>query len=79
MVAEQKEGKLLHVYKTDKDMQIHSVSECFDQENFISADEGRINMFNLERKNDPIYSLIDYERRSSTSEDEVIKFMTTNT
>ena len=35
-------------------------------------------MFNIDRKEGSIYSLIDYERKSSTFEDERITHMTNN-
>ena len=78
IINEQKEGKMLTVFKTDKEQHLHSVSACIDNETFIAADESRINMFHLERKESSIFSLVDYERKSTTFEDERITYMTNN-
>lgn len=47
-------------------------------ENFLAADESRINMFCLEKTEAPIYNLIDYERKNSCFEDERITSCTYN-
>lgn len=41
-------------------------------ETFLSADESRINLWNLERRSEPVYSLIEYKRNKVKSEDEAI-------
>ena len=69
---------MLEVFKTDKEQHLHSVSASRDFETFLTADESRINMFHLERKQSSIYSLIDYERKSTTFDDERITSMTNN-
>jgi hypothetical protein len=42
---------------------LHSLSLSPDMENFIAADENRINLWNLERpKESSVYNLYDYNR-----------------
>ena len=44
-----------------------------DAENFIAADENRINLWNLERSSDrSVYNLVDYNRQRAAEEDELI-------
>ena len=69
---EGKEGKLLGTFKTGKEQHLHSLSQAADNENFLAADESRINLFNLERQDAKIYNLVDYERRHSSFADERI-------
>lgn len=76
LVTEQKEGKLLQTFKTDKEQHLHSVSVSLDCENFLAADESRINMFNLHRSKDPIFQLIDYDRKAPSIDEERITSMT---
>ena len=45
---------------------------AYDGENFLTADEARVDLWNVEKKNDTVYNLVDYERRHSTFEDERI-------
>jgi len=47
-------------------------------ENFLAADESRINMFNVHKSTDPVYNLIDYERKNTCFEDERITSCTYN-
>ena len=42
-------------------------------ENFIAADENRINLWNLERAGDrAVYNLLDYDRQKVSEEDEIV-------
>ena len=49
-----------------------------DNEIFFASDESRINMFHIEKSQSQIYNLIDYERKSTTVEDEMITNLTVN-
>ena len=63
VISESKEGKHVATYKSGKEQHLHTVSLAFDQENFITADESRINLWNLERPGEhPVYNLLDYNR-----------------
>ena len=72
LVTEQKEGKLMKIFKTEKEQHLHSVTSSSDCDTFVAADESRINMYNIEYKDRPIYNLIDYERKNTTFDDERI-------
>ena len=41
-------------------------------ENFLTADEARVDLWNVEKTNDTVYSLVDFGRRHSSFEDERI-------
>ena len=44
-----------------------------DMENFIAADENRINLWNLDRPGDSaVYNLLDYDRQRAGEDDELI-------
>ena len=45
---------------------------AYDGENFLTADESRVDLWNIEKTNDTVYNLVDYERRHSAFEDERI-------
>lgn len=63
VVSETKEGKHTATFKTGKEQHLHSLSMAPDMENFIAADENRINLWNLERPGDSsVYNLLDYNR-----------------
>jgi serine/threonine-protein phosphatase 2A regulatory subunit B len=71
--SESKEGKLVATFKTGKEQHLHSVSLAADGENFLTADESRINLWNIEhRAQHPVYNLVDYNRHKVTEEDEMI-------
>ena len=73
LVSESKEGKHVSTFQTGKEHRLHSLSLSPDMENFISADENRINLWNLERSNEQsVYNLVDYNRQRATDEDEII-------
>ena len=71
-ISSSKQGKHLATYKSCKEDKLHSISMAHDRENFITADEARVDLWNIEKTNDTVYSLVDYERRHSTFEDERI-------
>ena len=63
VVSESKEGKQVGAFSTGKEQHLHSLSLAPDMENFIAADENRINLWNLERPGEnSVYSLLDYNR-----------------
>lgn len=63
VVGESKEGKHITTFQTGKEQHLHSISLSPDMENFIAADENRINLWNLERpKESSVYNLYDYNR-----------------
>ena len=73
VVGESKEGKEVATFQTGKEQHLHSLSLAPDMENFIAADESRINLWNLDRpKESSVYSLIDYNRQRATEDDELI-------
>ena len=41
-------------------------------ENFICADASKVNLWNLERSKDSVYNLVDYNRRKTSDDDELI-------
>lgn len=47
--VEGKTSKLMHTFKTGKEHHLHSMSQSADSENFLTADESSINLFNIER------------------------------
>jgi serine/threonine-protein phosphatase 2A regulatory subunit B len=57
-----KEGKLVNTFKTGMEHHLHSVSMCPDRENFLTAEQNVINLWNLERPGSEVYSLIDNNR-----------------
>jgi len=61
VLAESQEGKHIATFKTGDEQHIHSLALSPDGENFICADESRINLWNLEYTSKrPVYNLIDY-------------------
>ncbi len=73
VVSESKEGKHFYTYKTGNEAHIHSLTMCPDHENFINADDNIVNLWNIERPGkNPVYNLIDYERRKAVDDDEII-------
>ena len=61
-------------YKSCKEERLHSLSLAPDHETFITADESRVDLWNIEKTVDSVYNLIDYERRNPTLEDERIMY-----
>ena len=73
VVSESKEGRECATFKTGKEQHLHSLSLAPDMENFIAADENRINLWNLERPGEnSVYSLLDYNRQRAGEEDEMV-------
>ena len=56
-------------YKSCKEDRLHSLSLATDRDTFITADEGWIDLWNIERTNNVVYNLVDYDRKKSTPED----------
>lgn len=60
-------------FKTGKEQNLHSLSLSPDCENFLATDKSRIWLWNLERSGqNPVYSLIDYNRDKVSDDDEQI-------
>ena len=73
LVSESKEGKHVSTFQTGKEQHLHSLSLAPDEENFLSSDENRINLWNLERPAEhDVYNLVDYNRQRAAEEDELI-------
>lgn len=72
--GQSKQGKHLATYRSCKEDRLHTVSLAPDSENFITADEARVDLWNVEKTADSVYSLIDYEKRGKdfTEDDERI-------
>jgi len=51
VIGESQEVKLIASFKTGLEQHLHSISMCPDRENFITSDENRVNLWNLERTN----------------------------
>ena len=67
------EGREVRTFKSLFDYHLHSLSLMDDCEHFLTADQSRINLWNLHSRGNPVYSLIDYNRHKVYAEDEVIK------
>lgn len=72
VVSSSMQGKNIATYKSCKEDRLHSLNLAPDCENFISADDNRIDLWNIEKTNCSVYNLIDYERRNSNQEEERI-------
>ena len=72
--SQSKQCKHLATYRSCKEDRLHTVSLAPDNEHFITADEARVDLWNVERTADTVYSLVDYEKRGRdfTAEDERI-------
>ena len=69
----------MNTFKTGKEHHLHSVSMCSDRENFLTAESGRVNLWNLERPGSEVYSMIDYNRLKLTENDEYVTCAKFNT
>ena len=73
LMSESKESKHISTFKTGKEQHLNSLSLSSDLENFIAADENRINLWNLERPGEnEVYNLVDYKRQRAAEDDELI-------
>lgn len=73
VVSESKEGKHVATFKSGKEQHLHSLTLAPDMENFITADESRINLWNLDRSGErPVYNLLDYNRQKTCDDDEMV-------
>jgi serine/threonine-protein phosphatase 2A regulatory subunit B len=79
VTSESKEGKLIASFKTGKELHLHSISMCPDRENFLTSDENRVNLWNLDRAGAEVYSLIDYNRQKLLENEEAITCARFNT
>ena len=79
VIGESQEVKLIASFKTGKEQHLHSISMCPDRENFITSDENRVNLWNIERANAEVYSLIDYNRQKISGNDEYLTCARFNT
>ena len=70
IVNSSKQGKLLATYKSCKEERLHSLTLGPDMESFITADESRVDLWNIEKTKDEVYNLVDYERRNPVASDE---------
>lgn len=71
VVNESFEGRNRMQYKNAHDYNINSLSLCPDGENFLSADDLRINIWNVEY-NQVVYNLLDLKPKNIDDLDEVI-------
>ena len=63
VVNSSKQGKLMATYKSCKEERLHTLTLGTDMESFITADESRVDLWNIEKTKDAVYNLVDYERR----------------
>lgn len=76
VVSESQEGKLVGTYSTGKEQHLHKTCMLEDYENFLTADDSHIMMWNLERPGKKeVYSLVDYNRNKCQSGEERILSM----
>ena len=71
VVNESYEGRNRMQYKNAHEYNINSLSLCADGENFLSADDLRINIWNVEY-NQAVYNLLDLKPKNIDDLDEVI-------
>jgi serine/threonine-protein phosphatase 2A regulatory subunit B len=71
VMSESWEGRYRHYYKNAHEYHINSLSLCADGENFLSTDDLRINIWNIE-KNDTVYNVLDIKPKSLDDLEEVI-------
>lgn len=71
VVNESQEGRTRMQYKNAHEYNLNSLSLCPDGEHFLSADDLRINLWNIER-NEVVYSLLDTKPKLVEDIDEVI-------
>ena len=51
-------------FKSSKEDRLHSISVSADSETFITSDEKRIDMWNMEAIEGPVFNLVDIDERS---------------
>ena len=51
----------MQTYKSSKEEKLHSISISADQENFITSDENRVDMWHIERGAGAVFNLVDQE------------------
>lgn len=67
------QGEFRTSYSSGSEQHLHSLSLAPDMENFLSADESHINLWSLERAGErPVYSVVDYNRKKFSHDDELI-------
>lgn len=71
-IDKETKGKCLHTYKYGNEQNLHSVSMAPDCENFLTADSNRISLWNMEKSKSTVFSLIDYNRKHASENDERI-------
>lgn len=69
---EGKSSKLMQVFKTGKEHHLHSLSQSADTENFLSADDHSVHLYNLQKSEEAIYNMVDFERSKDKSQNELI-------
>lgn len=71
VVNESFEGRCRTIYKSAHEHSINSLSLCADGEHFISADDMRINIWNIENTS-TVYNILDIKPRNMEDLDEAI-------
>jgi len=71
VVNESWEGKMRSFYRNAHEYHINSMSQCSDGETFLSADDLRVNIWNIE-DNREVYNLLDLKPKNIDELDEVI-------
>lgn len=54
----------MKTFKSSKEDRIHSISVSADSETFITSDDRRIDMWNVEAAEDSVFNLVEIEERS---------------
>ena len=68
------EPKLITTFKSGNDNHLHSASLMEDGELFLTADNSKINLWNLYREGADVQNLVDLGKTKSSNFDEVVKF-----
>jgi serine/threonine-protein phosphatase 2A regulatory subunit B len=71
VVSESSEGRCKSMFKNAHEYHINSLSVNTDGESFLSADDMRINVWNLE-KTDTVYNVLDMKPKNIDDLDEVV-------
>lgn len=71
VLSESWEGRYRHFYRNAHEYHINSLSLCADGEHFVSADDLRLNIWNIE-DNSEVYNVLDIKPKSLDDLDEVI-------
>jgi len=72
LVSEAREGKHVSSFKAGNEQHLHSLSLSPDMENFMTGDEHRISLWNLERQGNPVYNLYEKITKRGQVSDEII-------